>query len=119
MTSTHEVITPVNTAAVPSVPNGSGAAAILSAGIGSFAVALTSIAADKSAVLKNLFSIYKPAGPLSGETTLAILVWLLAWAFFKLRWRKRTLTLSRINTIAFGLLGLSLLFTFPPIGDLF
>jgi asparagine N-glycosylation enzyme membrane subunit Stt3 len=116
MTSTHEVIVPINTVAVP---NGSGAAAILSAGIGSFAVALTSIAADKSAVLKNLFSIYKPAGPLSGETTLAILVWLLAWGFFELRWRRQALTLSRVNAIAFGLLGLSLLCTFPPIADLF
>jgi hypothetical protein len=34
-----------------SVPNGSGAAAILSAGIGSFAVALFAIAADKSALV--------------------------------------------------------------------
>jgi hypothetical protein len=115
MRGTHDVV-PVDT---PAVPNGSGAAAVLSAGIGSFAVALTSIAADKSAFLKNLFSIYKPTGPLSGETTLAILVWLLAWTFFELRWRKQTISMSRISAIAFGLLGLSLLFTFPPIGDLF
>jgi hypothetical protein len=115
MTSTREAVGPLNADAIP---NGSGAAAILSAGIGSFAVALTSIAADKSAVLKNLFGIYKPAGPLSGETTLAILVWLLAWFFFEYRWRRQTLPLSRINAIAFGLLGLSLLCTFPPIVDL-
>ena len=125
MTNTEDVVSPVNTAAIPdgygatAVPNGSGAAAILSAGIGSFAVALTSIGADKSAVIKNLFNIYTPAGPLSGETTFAILIWLFAWAFLELRWRKQTLTLSRINTIAFVLLGLSLLCTFPPIVDLF
>jgi hypothetical protein len=62
------------------VTNGSGAAAILSAGIGSFAVAIFSIAADKSAVVKDLFVFYKPTGALSGETTLAILLWLAAWA---------------------------------------
>jgi hypothetical protein len=116
MTSTHQVIDPSNAGAIP---NGPGAAAVLSAGIGSFAVALTAIAADKSAALNNLFVIYKPAGPLSGETTLAILIWLLAWFYFEQRWRGKTLPLSRINAIAFGLLGLSLLCTFPPIWNLF
>jgi len=43
--------------------NGSGAAAILSAGIGSFAVALIAIAADQSVFVKGLFAFYKPAGP--------------------------------------------------------
>lgn len=100
-------------------PNGSGAAAILSAGIGSFAVASFAIAADKSAFVKNLFVFYKPSGALSGETTVAILLWLAAWAILEWRWRKRTVSLRRINVIAFALLGLSVLLTFPPIGDLF
>ena len=101
------------------VPNGSGAAAILSAGIGSFAVALFAIAADKSAFVKNLFVFYKPTGALSGETTAAILLWLVTWAILNWRWRRRNLSLPRINIIALVLLGLSLLLTFPPIGDLF
>jgi hypothetical protein len=100
-------------------PNGSGAAAILSAGIGSFAVAFFAIAADKSAFVKNLFVFYKPTGALSGETTVAILLWLAAWAILDWRWRQRTVSLRRINVIALGLLGLSTLLTFPPIGDLF
>jgi hypothetical protein len=99
--------------------NGSGAAAILAAGIGSFAVAASAIAADKSAFLKSLFSIYKPTGALSGETTVAILVWFAAWAILEVLWRKRNVSLLRINVIALLLLGLSLLSTFPPIGDLF
>ncbi|MFZ1086461.1 MAG: hypothetical protein WAN35_15975 [Terracidiphilus sp.] len=102
-----------------SLPNGSGAAAILSAGIGSFAVASFAITADKSAFVKNLFVFYKPTGALSGETTVAILVWLAAWAILNGRWRKRNLSLARINIIALALLGLSVLLTFPPIGDLF
>jgi hypothetical protein len=100
-------------------PNGSGAAAILSAGIGSFAIALFAIVADKSAFVKNLFVFYKPTGALSGETTVTILLWLAAWAILEWRWRKRTVSLRRINVIAFALLGLSVLLTFPPIGDLF
>jgi hypothetical protein len=101
------------------LPNGSGAAAILSAGIGSFMLAFFAIAADKSAFIKNLFIFYRPAGPLSGVTTLAILVWLIAWGTLEGRWRNRTVTLARINAVALVLLGLSLLLTFPPVAELF
>jgi hypothetical protein len=101
------------------IPNGSGAAAILSAGIGSFSVGLFGILADKIAFVKNLFVFYKPTGALSGETTTAIVVWLLGWVILEVRWRKRTVSLLSINIFAFLLLGISLLLTFPPIGDLF
>jgi len=101
------------------ITNGSGAAAILSAGIGSFAVALFAIAADKSAFVKDLFVFYKPTGALSGETTVAILFWLAVWTILNWRWRKRNVSLPRINVVALVLLGLSLLLTFPPVGDLF
>jgi len=100
-------------------PNGSGAAAILSAGIGSFVVALFTIVADKSVYMENLFVFYKPTGPLSGVTTAAILVWLVVWVTLEWRWRKRNLALARINVVTFALLGLSLLLTFPPLADLF
>ena len=93
------------------LPNGSGAAAILAAGIGSFA-------ADKFVLVKNLFVIYKPTGPLSGVTTGAIVLWLAAWAILEWRWRKETIPLKPVNVAAFLLLGLSLLLTFPPVGEL-
>jgi hypothetical protein len=101
------------------ISNGSGAAAILSAGIGSFLVAFFAIAADKSAFAKNLFVFYKPTGALSGETTVAILLWLATWAALDWRWRKKSISLRYVNIAALVLLGLSLLLTFPPIGDLF
>ena len=103
---------------VPALPNGSAAAAILSAGIGSLALALFTIVADQSATAKNLLSIYKPTGALSGVTTFAMLVWFVVWAVLEWRWRGRNLSLNRINIIAFALLALSLLATFPPLGDL-
>jgi hypothetical protein len=101
------------------MPNGSGAAAILSAGIGSLAVAVFSVAADKSSAVKNLFVFYKPTGALSGETTVAVLLWLTVWAILNWRWRNRSVSLSRINIIALVLLGFGVLLTFPPLGDLF
>ena len=114
--NTQETLVPATSAVMP---NGSGAAAILSAGIGSFMVGFLAVAADKSAFLKNLFNFYKPTGPLSGVTTIAILIWLLAWGVLEGRWRNRTVALARISAVALVLLGLSLLLTFPPVTELF
>ena len=98
--------------------DGSGAAALLAAGIGSFAVAAIAFAADKSPAIKAAFIFYKPTGPLSGITTTAILIWLIVWAALHLRWQKRTVALGAIGTTAYVLLILALLLTFPPLADL-
>ena len=100
------------------LPNGSGAAAILSAGLGCFAVALLAFVADKSAAIRSLAIFYKPTGPLSGVTTMAIAVWLVCWLVLELRWRRREIALGKISAIGVGLLLLSVLLTFPPLVDL-
>jgi hypothetical protein len=108
--------------ALPDTPartNGSGAAAILSAGIGSFALAVLAVAGDKSALVKSSLVFYQPTGPLSGVTTTAIVIWLFTWGMLEWRWRERTVALERIGMVAFVLLGLSFLLTFPPMVDLF
>jgi hypothetical protein len=99
--------------------SGSGAAAILAAGVGAFLVGVLAVAGDHSAFLKQFFNFYRPTGPLSGVTTLAIALWLAAWAILEARWRKRDVDIGRVNMVAFALLGLGLLLTFPPVGDLF
>jgi hypothetical protein len=101
------------------IPNGAGAAAILSAGIGAGALGVVAVAADKIAEISSLLKFYAPTGPLSGVTTVAIVVWLAAWLVLDMRWRRRDVALSRINVAAFMLLALGLLLTFPPVGDLF
>jgi hypothetical protein len=100
-------------------PNGSAAAAILAAGIGSMALAILTIAADHSAGLKALFTFYKPTGPLSGVTTTAVAAWVLAWFIFDRLWFRRDVSLRNVNIVSIVLLVLSLLATFPPIRDLF
>jgi len=104
---------------VSAIPNGSGAAAILAAGVGCFVLAILALAGDKSTAIKNSLNFYKPTGPLSGVTTTAILIWLLIWGILEWRWRKEKILAGRINVAAFILLGLSILLTFPPIVDLF
>jgi len=101
----------------PVLPNGSGAAAMLSAAIGSLALAILAIAGNKSLAIKNTLNFYKPTGPLSGVTTVAIFVWLLTWLILDRRWGKRSVTMRRINTVSIGLLVLSILLTFPPVVD--
>jgi hypothetical protein len=109
----------VTSSGASAITNGSGAAAILSAGLGSFVLAVLAFAGDKWALIKSYLVFYKPTGPLSGVTTAAILIWILAWAILEWRWRKRTVAVGRICAIALALLGLSLLLTFPPVVDLF
>ena len=99
--------------------NGSGAAAILAAGVGSFALAVLAIAADQSAAIKKAMIFWRPTGPLSGVTTVAILIWMLVWVALELRWRTKTVQMGRVSAIAFVLLVLGFLLTFPPIADLF
>jgi hypothetical protein len=102
----------------PSIPNGSGAAAMLAAAIGGFVLAITAFAGDKSVHIKNSLNLYKPTGPLSGVTTVAIAVWFLVWGFLEWRWGKRTVAMSRTIRLSLVLLVLSILLTFPPIVDL-
>jgi hypothetical protein len=101
------------------LPNGYGAAALLSAGIGSCALAVISIAADRMSGFRQFMTFYRPTGPLSGVTTSAILVWLIAWSILHLRWRKRNVRLRWVGTAAILLVVLSVLLTFPPIADIF
>jgi hypothetical protein len=90
---------------------------MLSAAIGSLALAIPAIAGDKSLAIKNTLNFCEPTGPLSGVTTVAIFVWLLTWLILDRRWGKRSVTMRRINTVSIGLLVLSILLTFPPVVD--
>jgi hypothetical protein len=99
--------------------NGSGAAAILAAGIGCFVLSVLAFLGDKSAAIKSSLVIYKPTGALSGVTTAAILVWLVSWGILEWRWGKKTVAAGRLGAVALGLMFLSLLLTFPPIVDRF
>lgn len=103
--------------AASGLANGSGAAALLSAGIGACALAVFSIVADRVAGFRHWMVFYKPTGPLSGVTTSAILIWLIAWGILELRWRNRNVPMNRIGIAALVLLMVGLLLTFPPLAD--
>ncbi|HET9098758.1 MAG TPA: hypothetical protein VFN62_00075 [Acidobacteriaceae bacterium] len=104
---------------VSGLPTGSGAAAILAAGAGCFLLAVISIATDRIPALGRWMSFYRPTGPLSGVTTLAILAWLAIWIVLDRKWCHRNLNMRPVVIAAIVLLGLGLLLTFPPVADLF
>jgi fluoride ion exporter CrcB/FEX len=99
------------------VPNGPGAAALLAASLGCFLLAILAFAGDKSPAVKSAMTLYKPTGPLSGVTTIAVLAWLALWAILEWRWGSRTVAIGGVIVVAFLLLALSFLLTFPPVVD--
>ncbi|MGA8742185.1 MAG: hypothetical protein WB561_13455 [Terracidiphilus sp.] len=104
--------------AVKLMPSGPGAAAVLAAGIGCFALGVISVLADKLPAFSRVLNVYKPTGPLSGVSTAAIVTWLVAWAMLHYRWQGRSVDLGRVSGIALLLLACGVLLTFPPVGDL-
>jgi len=119
---TTELKTPgmTSSAAAPGemLPNGPGAAAILSAGIGSAALGVFALAGDAFPAINRLFTFYKPSGALSGVSTVAVIVWLIAWYVLARRWATETVAMAQVNIVAFLLLAVGLLLTFPPVMDL-
>ena len=100
------------------LPNGAGAAAILAAGIGCATLGVLALLGDAFVGIKNFLNFYNPTGPLSGVTTLTIIVWLASWFILAQKWDGRDVALSRISTVAFVLLAVGFFLTFPPGMDL-
>jgi hypothetical protein len=103
---------------VKPLTNGPGAAALLAAGIGATALGVFAVLGDMWPAYKKLMIFYKPTGPLSGVTTSAVIVWLLAWAILEWRWRQKTVPMGSVAVVACALLVAGLLLTFPPFADL-
>jgi hypothetical protein len=94
-------------------PNGPALAAFLSAGIG--AVAMGAFVLLNEAGIYAAPGLYPPAGGVSGRTTFAVVVWLIAWALLHLRWKNRTLDARRVYLGGLSLMSAGLLATFPPL----
>ena len=108
--STHETRTVV-------IPNGAALAAFVAAGIGAFAMGLVSLL--NAVGMLPVPTLYAPAGGVTGRTTLAVLIWLIAWAVLHSRWKDRDMESGRAHTVTIVLTLLGILFAFPPLWALF
>lgn len=70
-------------------------------------------------------ALYGPAGGVSGRTTFAVIIWLVAWAVLHHRWKRESSadqanqTARRVAGITVALVVFGLLATFPPLWSLF
>jgi hypothetical protein len=96
--------------------NGAATAAVLGAGIGSFAMGAFVLLNE--AGLFAAPALYGPAGGVTGRTTFATVVWLLAWAVLHARWRSRNVVPEPVFRWTVVLVVLAILATFPPLWGL-
>jgi hypothetical protein len=94
-------------------PEGPVAAAILAAGIGALALGVLTTLAEASAPIKEFLNLYDPVGPLSGKTTGAIIIWLVAWVVLHLIYRDKPVESRLALTVSLVLLTLGVIGTFP------
>ena len=104
-------------AAPAPIPNGSGLAALLAAGIGAFAMGFFVILNE--AGLFTAPTLYGPAGGVSGRTTFAVITWLIAWAVLHYSWNARHLEPRRVFVLAVVFTLVGILATFPPLWEIF
>ena len=108
----------VTVAAAPaSSVNGAALASLLAAGIGAFAIGFIVILNEAGIFAAP--SLYAPAGGVSGRTTIAAMIWLIAWAVLHWRWKDREIDTRRIHTLTLVLVGLGVLLCFPPVWSIF
>ncbi len=92
---------------------GKALAAMVAAGIGIAAVGVLTTLAEISPRLKNVLNFYDPVGPLSGKTTVAVIVWLIAWYTLARRWNARPPVMTSALVATFVLIGVGFVGTFP------
>jgi hypothetical protein len=100
-------------------PEGPAAAAAIAAGVGTFALGLITVVYGASKTFADFLTWSKGVGPLSGATTLAVIIWLLAWVVLHLLLRNRRTETRAALAITAVLIGLGILCTFPPFFELF
>lgn len=101
------------------LPNGPVAAVLVAGGFGSMILGLMTILVEASAAINKALNWSNPVGPLSGKVGIGVMAFFGSWAILHFMWRGKEVDFKRWSSVAFVLLALALLFTFPPFFDLF
>jgi fluoride ion exporter CrcB/FEX len=100
-------------------PEGPISAAIIAGGIGAFALGLLTTLAEANETISGWLELKVSVGPLSGKTTFAVLIWLVAWAVLHVAMKDKGYETRRAFTIAIVLVALGVIATFPTFFQLF
>lgn len=99
--------------------SGPFAAALFMASVACFILGLLTTGAVISSSLKEWLTWSQSVGPLSGKTSVPLIVWLLGWGWLNWQWRNREISLKVVGSLSVILLGLALLLLFPPFFEWF
>jgi len=99
--------------------NGRAAAALLAGGIGSLMVGLLTTLSEAVEFVGTSLNWIKPVGPLSGKTTLAVIIWLIVWVVLNKQWKDKDVEFDKFALISLILLLFGILGTFPPFFGIF
>ena len=94
-------------------PEGPVAAALIAGGVGCAAVGALTVLAEASATAKDWLDWNADVGALSGTTTMAVLIWLVAWVGLHFASRTRPVELRTACIITLGLVAVGAVGTFP------
>src|ERR687898_2704091 len=91
-------------------PEGPISAAIIAGGIGAFALGLLTTLAEANETIKGWLELKVSVGPLSGKTTFAVVIWLVAWGILhgvlkNTRYETHRAFILAVILIALGVLG--------------
>lgn len=99
--------------------NGRAAAALLAGGIGCAVLGAIVLLSEISDPIGKALNWMNPVGPLSGKVILTIVVFFGSWLGLHFLWKDKEVNLRRIVVIAFVLLAVGIVLTFPPVWGIF
>jgi hypothetical protein len=114
-----DMVGPDYAADIEDKPEGPVVAAILAGGVGCFAMGVFTTLAEASTSFADWLSFDDEVGPLSGKTTLTVIVWLVSWAVLHVVYRRRAVETRWALSIALVLVALGVLGTFPTFFQMF
>ncbi len=100
-------------------PNGPAVAAMLAAGIGPLVLGILTTLAEASEGFADFLNWSDRVGPLSGNTSLAVIAFLVSWAGIHMAIRDRQVDWRPVITATVVMLAIALVLTFPPFFQLF
>ncbi len=100
-------------------PNGPVAAVLLGGGLGAAALGLTTTISESNKAIASVLNWYNPSGPLTGKASIAVAAFFVSWLLLHVAFREKNVNFTRVSVVAFVLLGIGLLGTFPPFFEIF
>ena len=102
---------------------GPAAAALLAAGVGLLALALSHVFSEASEAVKHTMQALGNAwipgaqgiGPYAGKETVGVLVWLISWVFLHVLLKKRQISVVVAGVMTLVLIGMATTLLWPPV----